>query len=181
MRIAAPAVGGPGAKEDLGIPEGLGDDVDHSVPLLDPAGDAQEARGLDEHHVLLEDPAPDHNVHEASFIFEGHEDHSGGCPGALPADNDSRIADGLAVPHGMDPSRPGEPAPAEPFAERRKRMPPGAVLHGPIVRSDGLEKIELLEGGKSLVFLERQGPSRHVREPSHLPEGRPAVAVKSRE
>ena len=56
-------------------PDSLGDAVDDAVPMLHPAGEAQEARGLDEHHILLEDPAPDHYVHERRLVFQGHEDH----------------------------------------------------------------------------------------------------------
>ena len=56
MEVAAAAGGWLGLKESLRIPEGLRDDVDDAVPLLDGAGDSQEARGLDEDHVLLEDP-----------------------------------------------------------------------------------------------------------------------------
>ena len=35
MEVAAAAAGGPGAEEGLRVPEGLGDDVDNPVPLLD--------------------------------------------------------------------------------------------------------------------------------------------------
>jgi hypothetical protein len=44
--------------------------------------------------VFLEDPAPDHHVHETGLIFKGHEDHAGGGPGALPADDDPRVPNG---------------------------------------------------------------------------------------
>ena len=83
VEVAAAAAGGLGAEEGLRVPEGLGDDVDDGVPLVDRAGDARDARGLDEHDVLLEDPAPDHQVHEAGFVLKGHEDHAGGGPGTL--------------------------------------------------------------------------------------------------
>jgi hypothetical protein len=60
-------------REGLQVAEGLGDDVDHSVPLLDPAGDTQEARGLDEHDLLLEDPAPDDHFHESGLVLGGDQ------------------------------------------------------------------------------------------------------------
>ena len=81
MEVAAAAAGGPGAEEGLRVPEGLGDDVDNPVPLLDRAGDSQEARGLDEHDVLLEDLAPDHHVHEPGLVFQGQNTTPDAVPG----------------------------------------------------------------------------------------------------
>jgi len=80
VEVAAAVACGFEADDGLRVPEGLGDDVDHAVPLLDRAGDTQEARCLDDDHVLLEDPAPRHHVHEPGLILKGHEEHPEGGP-----------------------------------------------------------------------------------------------------
>jgi hypothetical protein len=90
----AVAAGGPGAETGLGIPEELGNEVDDAVPILDRAGGTRQARGLDEHDVLLGHLASDHNFHKSCFISQGHEDHSGGGTWPLPAHDYPRLCNG---------------------------------------------------------------------------------------
>jgi hypothetical protein len=52
-----------------------------------------------QNRIALKYAFPNYNVHEASFIFQGHENNSASGSGALPADDQARIANINAVLH----------------------------------------------------------------------------------
>ncbi len=55
---------------DVGEVEGVGDEVGDAALDLEAAADAEEAGGLADERVPLEDLAPDDDVHEAGLVLQ---------------------------------------------------------------------------------------------------------------
>lgn len=106
MKVAAGDVAG--AVFDVGDPEAFGDEVGDAGFDLEFARDAEEGFGFGEDFVAPENLFPYHEVDEAGFVFEGHEDDAFGGAGALAADDEAGVADTAAAFHVLDGGGVGE-------------------------------------------------------------------------
>jgi len=161
MKIATPRL--RRGHEALRLPEALRDQVNDPVLDLERPGHAQEARGLDEHHILLEDPAPDHYVHERRLVFQGHADHPPMRSRALSADDKPRVSDGkfrqpqTATRIARATAGPGF-APEKPTMIRNSSTPPRPVPSRASLQPFLDMRFEIVEVLKVLQVLVDQIP-----------------------
>src|SRR6266404_2239808 len=71
----------------------------HAVLDLQRAGDTEKAHGFCQHRVALKYAFPNYRVDETSFVFERHEHHTTRGSRTLPANDETGVANSLAVFH----------------------------------------------------------------------------------
>ena len=76
----------------------VGDEVDDVAGTLDASPDQDETRAQHRLAKTLQHPGPDHDVHDAGFIFQRHEDNAAGAARALADQDEAGRGCALAVP-----------------------------------------------------------------------------------
>ena len=117
--MAAGEFGEPGGA----VLDGLRDDVDDVFGGLQPAGHGDQAGAEDDGAELLVDLGPDHDIGDAGFILQGHEDHAAGAARALADEDEARDGEAaLRLQPGQGDIGPDIGGP-QPFAQEADRVP----------------------------------------------------------
>lgn len=82
---------------DVGDPALFDDEVGDAVLRLDFSGYAEKGLGLGHGLEFLEDFFPQHEINEAGFVFEGHEDDAARGTGALTADDHAGVTGAASI------------------------------------------------------------------------------------
>ena len=154
----------------------VGDEMDDVGGALDAAPDHGEARAEHCLAVALQHTGPDHDVHDAGFVLQRHEDDPAGAAGALTDQHQAGGGRALPVP-GAGDCLGRERAPLrQAGAQEGERVCPEREPERPIVLDDLLAGRHGGQGGQRLRALGRssrrleEGKRRRFGERARLPE-----------
>src|SRR5471030_2752349 len=164
---------------DSRVPELFGDQMDDAALDLQTAGDSEEGAGAGDERELIVDLGPDDDVQDAALVFQGHEHHAGRSAWTLPADDQARVADALAVAQRRHVDGRRQALGAELLAQVLERMSARAVGGDLVIPKNGVERVQAGQRGLFVVVRERQWIFVGLGEPADVPE-RVAAATAER-
>ena len=158
----------------------VGDEMDDVGGALDAAPDHGEARAEHRLAETLQHTGPDHDVHDAGFVLQRHEDDAAGAAGALADQHEAGGGGALPVPGAGDGPGRERALFHQPRAQERERMRPEREPERPVILDDLLARHHGGQRGRRLLAL--CGPARclekrqwrRLRQGAGLPE-RPAA------